>query len=31
MTEAQAWILLVEVGVISVAYLLSLLGVRGKP
>lgn len=28
MTDAQTWILLIEVGVIALAYLLQLLGIK---
>jgi hypothetical protein len=31
MTETQAWILLVEVGVIALVYLLSLFGPTRRP
>ena len=31
MTETQAWILLVEVGIIALVYLLSLLGKGTRP
>ena len=31
MNETQAWVLVIEVGVIAVAYLLGLLGVRNRP
>jgi len=31
MTEAQSWILLIEVGIVALAYLLGLLGIgRGR-